>query len=131
MASRISSFIHRFSARMTPPSTQPDGEEKPVPVEIRRAFSPFEIIQSVWGSVFQFVVTASVVVVFVIFILLQREDLRDRVLRMAGRNLIRLTTEALDDAARRVSRFLMAQLALNFMFGVLATVGLLLLLLVQ
>jgi predicted PurR-regulated permease PerM len=127
---RFSNFIHRFSERMTPPPPPEDSgglsnEEKPVPVEIRKApFSPIEMIQGVLGSVLHIALTATVVVVFVIFILFQREDLRDRLIRLAGRHRIGLTTEVFEDATRRVSRFLMAQLALNFMFGVMAAIGL-------
>ena len=58
--------------------------------------------------------------------LLGREDLRDRVLRLAGSSRLYLTTQALDDAARRVSRYLVMQLAVNAMYGTLVGVGLLL-----
>jgi hypothetical protein len=66
---------------------------------------------------------AGVVIVFVIMILLEREDLRDRVLRLAGRDLHR-TTVAMDDAARRVSLYLSRQLVVNACCGV--PIGLLL-----
>ena len=62
--------------------------------------------------------------VFVIFMLLEREDLRDRVLRLAGSSRLYMTTQALDDAARRVSRYLLMQLAVNAMYGALVGVGL-------
>jgi predicted PurR-regulated permease PerM len=62
--------------------------------------------------------------VFVIFMLLGREDLRDRVLRLAGSSRLYMTTQALDDAARRVSRYLLMQLAVNAMYGALVGVGL-------
>ena len=54
-------------------------------------------------------------VVFAIFILYQREDLRDRLIRLVGTGQINVTTQALDDAGHRVSRYLAAQLAVNVM----------------
>jgi predicted PurR-regulated permease PerM len=110
------------------PSTAPariPNEEKPVPVEIRSsAFSPLEAAQKVAGSVLELLLTSGIVIVFVIFILIQREDLRDRLIRLIGENRINITTQLFDDAARRVSRYLIAQLIINLGFGVLAGLGL-------
>jgi hypothetical protein len=64
------------------------------------------------------------VVVFVIFFLLQRRDLRDRLIKVAGPHDLRRTTEALDDAAQRLSRFFLAQTALNALFGFVVAIGL-------
>ena len=57
------------------------------------------------------------VIVFVVMILLEREDLRDRVLRLAGRSDLHRTTVAMDDAARRISRYLSRQLLVNACCG--------------
>jgi hypothetical protein len=62
--------------------------------------------------------------VFVIFFLLQREDLRDRFIRLAGAGDLRRTTIALDDAARRLSRYLLTQTAINTSLGVVVGTGL-------
>ena len=59
-----------------------------------------------------------------IFFLLQREDLRDRFIRLAGAGDLRRTTVALDDAASRLSRYLLTQTAINTSFGVLIGTGL-------
>src|SRR5439155_5357474 len=64
------------------------------------------------------------VVVFVIMILLEREDLRDRVLRLAGRGDLHRTTEAMNDAARRISRYLLSQLVVNASCGLPIGIGL-------
>ena len=62
-------------------------------VEIRRPdFEPLQIVQSIVGSLLQPLVVAGLVIVFVIMILLEREDLRDRVLRLAGRRDLHRTT---------------------------------------
>jgi predicted PurR-regulated permease PerM len=68
--------------------------------------------------------TAGLVVVFVIFMLLQREDLRDRIIRLVGKGQIHVTTTALDDAATRISRYLMAQAIVNGTYGIAIGIGL-------
>ena len=59
-----------------------------------------------------------------IFILLQREDLRDRMIRLFGSSDLHRTTIAMNDAARRLSRYLLTQLAVNAAFGVIIGTGL-------
>jgi predicted PurR-regulated permease PerM len=94
-----------------------DQLAKPVPVEIQRPeFGPLLIVQSIVGPLLQPLAMAGLVIVFVIMILLEREDLRDRVLRLAGRDLQR-TTVAMDDAAQRISRYLSRQLIVNACVG--------------
>ena len=65
-----------------------------------------------------------IVLSFVIFFLLQRQDLRDRFIRLAGAGDLRRTTLAMDDAASRLSRYLLTQTAINTSFGVLVGTGL-------
>jgi len=62
--------------------------------------------------------TAGLVVVLVIFILIERRGLRNRVLRIAGHAHIAVTTRALDEAAQRISRYLVMQTTINASFGV-------------
>jgi hypothetical protein len=68
--------------------------------------------------------TTGIIVVFVIFFLVQREDLRDRLIRLAGSTDLRRTTAAIDDAGHRLSRYLLAQSALNAAFGITIGIGL-------
>ena len=63
-------------------------------------------------------------VVFVIFMLLQREDLRDRVIRLVGASDVARATEAMDDAAKRISRYLLMQLVINVLYGIPVGIGL-------
>src|SRR5207249_4851870 len=105
-------------------SNQP-AEQKPVPVEIRRSpFAPLELVQKIIGSVFNVVLMAGIVTVFVIFMLIQREDLRDRFIRLIGAGQVNVTTQALDEAAERVSRYLLALFVVNIAFGTLVGIGL-------
>ncbi|MFG1241021.1 AI-2E family transporter [Xanthobacter sp. V7C-4] len=68
--------------------------------------------------------TFGIVFIFVLFILLQREDLRNRFVRLAGAHDLQRTTAALDDAGSRLSRFFLAQVALNASFGAVIGLGL-------
>src|SRR5208282_5518272 len=93
-------------------------QQSPVPVEVRQAAStPLQLIYGVAAALLQPLTTAGIVIVFVIFFLLQREDLRDRFIRLAGAGDLRRTTVALDDAAKRLSRYLLTQTAVNASFG--------------
>jgi len=104
------------------PSPQP---AKPVSVEIHQSEpTPFQLIVQVVGPLLQPLATAGIVIVFVIFFLLQRQDLRDRFIRLAGARDLRRTTNALDDAAHRLSRYLLTQTGINASLGVLVGTGL-------
>src|SRR5665213_2104221 len=104
------------------PSVEPSG---PVPVVIRQSDpSPFQLLMQVMGPVLGPLLTTSIVVVFVIFFLLQRQDLRDRFISLAGTGDLQRTTHALDDAARRLSRYLLSQTAVNASLGLLIGIGL-------
>ena len=65
-----------------------------------------------------------VVIVIVIFMLLAGDDLRDRLIHLVGRGRLRVTTQALDDAGHRISRYLRAQLLVNASFGLAIGIGL-------
>jgi predicted PurR-regulated permease PerM len=110
----------------TPAPVPQDAEQKePVPVVIRQPPStPLQIVQIVVGPLLQPLATTGIVIVFVVFFLLQREDLRNRFIRLTGARDLRRTTEALDDAGRRVSSYLLMQTAINACFGVLIGAGL-------
>lgn len=68
--------------------------------------------------------TAAFVMTLVIFMLLERQDLRNRVISLFGQRHLTLTTRAFDDAALRVRRYLVRQSLINLFFGVSVGVGL-------
>ncbi|WP_165491052.1 AI-2E family transporter [Lichenihabitans psoromatis] len=68
--------------------------------------------------------TGGIVLVFTLFILMSSEDLRDRLVRLVGRHDLHRTILAMNDAASRLSRYFLFQLALNASFGVLIGVSL-------
>ena len=97
----------------------------PQPVILREPEPhPYEIASRIVGPIIQPIATAGIVVIFVIFILLQRSDLRDRLLWFAGTRDLRRTTNALNDAAGRLARYFLVQTAINAAFGVLLGAGL-------
>ena len=107
------------------PLTPGVQELGPIPVEIRQSNpSPFQLFVQVTGPVLGPLVTTGIVVVFVIFFLLQRQDLRDRFISLAGAGDLQRTTHALDDAAGRLSRYLLSQTAVNASLGLLVGTGL-------
>jgi predicted PurR-regulated permease PerM len=68
--------------------------------------------------------TLGVVIVFTIYLLMEREDLRRRILLLAGMSRIRLMNQALEDAANRISQYIFFQVAINAGYGTLFGLGL-------
>ena len=81
-------------------------------------------LQSLISPLLHPLATTGIIIIFVIFILLQREDLRNRLIRLAGSHDLQRTTAALDDAASRLSRLFLIQLLVNGSFGVVIGIGL-------
>jgi predicted PurR-regulated permease PerM len=104
---------------------KPAAPLTPVPVEVRQPDpGALESLQSLISPLLHPLATTGIIIIFVIFILLQREDLRNRVIRLAGSHDLQRTTAALDDAARRLSRLFLIQLLLNGIFGIVIGAGL-------
>ena len=104
---------------------EPTPEINPLPVEVHeREPTPLEILRSIAVPLLHPLATTGIVFVVLVFILLQREDLRDRMIRLFGSSDLHKTTVAMDDAARRLSRYFLIQLGLNTSFGVLIGIGL-------
>ena len=100
-------------------------EQKPVPVEILEPpATPLKVIQGVIEPLWAPLATAGIVIIFLVFILLQREDLRDRFIRLAGLHDLQHTTQALDDGVSRLSRYFLVESGINASFGVLIGTGL-------
>src|SRR5205814_5709052 len=97
----------------------------PVPVEVLQPDpGALESVRSLIAPLISPLATTGIIVIFVIFILVQREDLRNRLIRLAGSHDLQRTTAALDDAAGRLSRLFLIQLLLNGTFGVVIGLGL-------
>ncbi|HEY1299573.1 MAG TPA: AI-2E family transporter, partial [Stellaceae bacterium] len=106
-------------------AAQGGKQQKPVPVVIAQpAPSVLDIGKSVLEPMLYPVATAGIILVVTIFALLQKEDLRDRAIRLLGSGDLHRTTVAMDEAGRRLSRYFLTQLGLNTAFGVIVGAGL-------
>jgi predicted PurR-regulated permease PerM len=103
--------------------------KKPIPVEVHQPDpGASETLVAMMQPLAAPVTTTAVVIIFLIFFLFQREDLRNRFIRLAGSEDLERTTAALDDAGQRLSKLFLTQLVLNAIFGAaiglgLATIG--------
>ncbi len=110
------------TAVASPPNPPPQAMSVRV-VETSKA-NPLELIQTIITPLLGPLGTAALVLVLVICMLFQREDLRNRLIRLVGQGRISATTRAMDDAADRVSRYLRMQLLVNVTYGICIAIGL-------
>jgi predicted PurR-regulated permease PerM len=108
--------------RVAPSEPKPRGVSKVQVVE--PPATALEMIRNVVGPIVRPVGTTLAVIVLVAFMLLRLPDLRERILRLLGSRHLHLTTEALNDAARRVSRYLLMQMVINGWTGLAVSAGL-------
>ncbi|MES2440396.1 MAG: AI-2E family transporter [Verrucomicrobiota bacterium] len=102
-----------------------DPEQKPMPVEVVSGKDErVQFVQEVLAPVLGPLGTAGLVLLLLIFMLLQREDLRNRMIRLIGQGRISATSRAMDDAGFRVSKYLFMQLVVNVTYGIPVAIGL-------
>ena len=99
------------------PQAQPLPRVEPVPVEIMEPSGPFGAITAMLALLIHPLTQFGIVVLMLTFILIYREDLRNRLIRLAGTGDIHRTTTAIDEAGRRLSRLFATQLLLNTTTG--------------
>lgn len=106
-----------------PPSAAAPG---PAPTVVIESEIPLWITRiRTWATpLMETLMQAGLAMVLTIFMLLKREHLRDRFIRLVGRGHLTATTKAVDDASQRISRYLLAQCALNCCFGLAVGLGL-------
>ena len=130
---RASEVLQNLSKEIDKPnrntSTTPLNEHvvsnKPIPVEVKQPDAgALETLTTLIAPLIHPLATTGIVVIFVIFILIQHQDLRNRLVRLAGAQDLQRTTAALDDAGQRLSRLFLTQLALNAGFGFVIGIGL-------
>ena len=103
----------------------PQAGDRPLQVEVHEPPpGPVQILQSILSALLPPLATATIVIIFVVFILLQRRDLRDRFIGLIGSHDLHRTTKALDDAAQRLSRYFLALTGVNASFGLIIGLGL-------
>lgn len=97
---------------------------EPMPVEVVTDQSPIATLQDLVMPLVSPIATIGLVIVIVIFMLLEREDLRDRFIKLVGTNDLHRTTQVLQEAGRRVGQYLLVQLLVNLIYAVPIGLGL-------
>jgi len=126
----IGRTMHRDEAKPKPDAEAKPGADAPPPdrailVEVKdRAPDALSMANTLLSPILHPLATIGIVFVVLLFLLMQREDLRDRMIRLAGSSDLHRTTVAMDDAAKRLSRYFLVQLALNAAFGLVVGTGL-------
>lgn len=121
-----SDTMNEISKDLAAPPAHPDGSApaatrsstptrlRPMPVEIVKSPSlPLESVE----SILDLLATFCIVVVLTFFMLIRRENLRNRLISLAGQRSLYVMTQAIDDATARVSRYLRLQLLVNIFYG--------------
>jgi predicted PurR-regulated permease PerM len=137
---RVTSSIDQIQAQLTAnaesPSQPPSRASRtsaaqhsvtqPVPVEVvqQRQHGFFNSLGLLSTSLGHFFGEVGAVIILTLFILIKREHLRNRLFRLMGQEHLVTMTTALDDAARRVSRYLLTQSLVNSIYGLLLGLGL-------
>ena len=123
-------LMRRFGQQLNAPAASPTKsktatDDKPLAVEIHQPDpTPVEMAERIIAPVVDPLYTTVIVLIVTVFVLLQREDLRDRLIRLFGSSDLHRTTAAMNDAARRLSRYFLSQLGVNAGFGLITGAGL-------
>lgn len=136
---RFSSSVHVLQSELAAASPAPSTDRvrgdsstrtpppvaSPIPVKIIEGRSAIpQLMQETLSAILSPLGTAALVLLLVIFMLLKREDLRGRLIRLVGQGRISTTTRAMEDAGRRVSRYLSTQFLVNTCYGICVAIGL-------
>lgn len=112
-------------ANQTETGKQAGRNARPLPVQVAPPASNLvQELGALLGPLSGPIETAIIVIIFTMFMLVKREDLRNRAIRLAGRGHLSLMTQAFDDASRRLSRYLLLQCLVNAGYGLLFGLGL-------
>jgi predicted PurR-regulated permease PerM len=134
---RVSGLLDQLGSKAGAPSAGPKSDGRPGErgsstepskdagnAGQQNAASPIALAERYLSPVLSPLATLGIVIVVSIFILLQRDDLRDRMIRLFGSTDLHRTTIALDDAARRLSKYFVTQLSINAAFATIISIGL-------
>jgi predicted PurR-regulated permease PerM len=120
---KLTTEADELKTELSPTTAQ--SEAQPMAVTVADQ-SPWGMTQlrSLLSAIVSPLATTFIVAVFVIFMLIRREDLRDRVIRLVGEGQLDITTKALSEAGDRISRYLLMQTAVNTAYGLVIGTGL-------
>jgi predicted PurR-regulated permease PerM/methylmalonyl-CoA mutase cobalamin-binding subunit len=125
----VANMVERVQKEVSRPSAaaaeQVSPSREPVPVEVESApEGPWRMGTRILTPVLAPIGTALIVIVFVVAILFQRDDLRDRFLKVVSGSHLNVATQVVADATERVSRYLGMQFVINCAYGVVVGVSL-------
>lgn len=126
----LADLKNQFDQPDTPSTPDPDHvagqpEIEPIPVIVLQPDpTGLALYRSIAGTILPPLITAGIVLLFVIFILIQREDLRDRLMKLFGGSDLQRATATMSDAASRLSRYFLSQVLLNAAYGLFIGVAL-------
>ncbi len=125
---KVTSTAKGMGEKLSPTELADTGlgtTDQPYPVRIVTSpVSPLQIFGGMFGTLLEVLGMTGIVIVLVVFFLLEREDLRDRFIHLMGIGHVTVTTQMLEDAGTRVSRYLSMLFLINVAFGVSVGIGL-------
>jgi len=130
LSRRLHGAVNQTNGQSPAPQTPPTGQSptpqaQPVPVEVHQPPpGSLEMAQHILLPILSPLLTVAIIFVVAVFVLMQQQDLRDRVIRLFGSRDLNRTTLAMDDAAKGLSRYFVVQIAINAAFGAVITAGL-------
>lgn len=122
LVARLSDMISAVNTRIG--EALPSDKAAPLPVEVVQPANALDFLERLVIPLISPVATSGLVVVVVIFMLLEREHLRDRFIRPVGSSDLHRTTQVLEEAGARVANYLLAQLLVNLIYAVPIGLGL-------
>jgi len=123
VSAKISKAADELENNFSTDSKEPKTKPITVTVAGQSSFGLTQI-RSLLGAIASPLAETFIVAVFVIFMLIRREDLRDRLIRLVGEGRLDITTQALSDASNRISRYLVMQSFVNTGYGIVIGCGL-------
>ena len=124
--SRMVAEINSQIAQVVPDTGATSGTDGPLAVEVIEKRGVFATLRDLVLPLISPVATAGLVIVVVVFMLLERGELRDRFIRLVGANDINRTTQVIEDAGTKVGTYLLIQLLVNVIYAVPIGIGLML-----
>jgi predicted PurR-regulated permease PerM len=118
----ISDLLDEMENPKNVPSSSPFISKPSVVVE--KPANTFDFVRNLLGYVTSTLGTGAIVFICVFFFLIERDDIRDRLIYLTGRDRFHTTNQALNDAGKRVSSFLLMQLVVNVTYGIPIAIGL-------
>ncbi len=125
----ITELAHELAGKKPYDIANPtDPSASPLRIEaVSPGLNPVTLTTTILSPLLAPLETAVIVLIFSIYFLIQPDDLRNRMLRLAGRNKIHSTSHAFDEVGRKVSRFLLMQTIINIVYGITLALGMTLL----